>query len=304
MSAISLPLIPAGVSTPQARRRLPPWFKVPAPGNARYREIKYLLRSAGLNTVCEAAHCPNIGECWGTHGTATFMILGDICTRSCRFCAVAKGEPAEVDLGESANIARIAADMMLRHVVVTSVTRDDLSDGGAEAFARTITEIRAVSPNATIEVLVPDFGGNLLHLKHVLDARPEVCNHNLETVPRLYPVARPQSDYQRSLSLLAYAAGSGVLAKTGIMVGLGEESDEVTALLKDAAAAGCSIITIGQYLSPSAEHLPVARFYTPAEFRELERIGLDAGFRHVEAGPLVRSSYHAGEQVGRIRPER
>ncbi len=288
----------------QGKRRLPRWFRVPAPGNERYREIQALLRREHLHTVCEGAHCPNIGECWGIHGTATFMILGNCCTRRCRFCAVEKGTPSPPDISEADSVARAVQTLGLRHVVVTSVTRDDLPDGGASTFAEVIHRIRDANQDVTIEVLIPDFRGDVESLKVVLEARPDVLNHNLETVRRLYAAARPQSDYERSLSVLRHASKQGCVTKTGIMVGLGERWDELEELFADAARAGCSMMTIGQYLRPSEHHLPIDRFYTPDEFAMLRSSAEKAGVSHVESGPLVRSSYHAAQQVNHATRER
>ena len=294
---------PANGADP-GKRRLPPWFRVPAPGNERYREIKALLRRERLHTVCEGARCPNIGECWGKHGTATFMILGKHCTRRCRFCAVEKGTPSIPDVSEADSVARAVRSLGLRHVVITSVTRDDLPDGGASAFAAVIYCVRAANEDVTIEVLIPDFRGDLELLNVVLKARPDVLNHNLETVRRLYTAARPQSHYERSLSVLRHASKQGCVTKTGIMVGLGERWDELEDLFADVARAGCSMMTIGQYLRPSEQHLPVDRFYTPDEFAMLRSSAEKAGVSHVESGPLVRSSYHAARQVKHATRER
>jgi lipoyl synthase len=281
-----------------ARSPRPDWLKVRIPGGENYFELKRLMRGLGLHTVCESARCPNIGECWG-HRTATFMILGDLCTRRCGFCAVPKGLPSGVDWNEPARVARAAARMGLRYVVVTSVDRDDLRDGGSSLFAMTIQALRGEIPEIKVEVLIPDFHGSDEALGTVLRARPDVLNHNIETVPRLYPVARKGSRYERSLHLLASARQSTphIPVKSGLMVGLGESIDEVAGVLGDLSGAGVGIVTIGQYLRPSREQLPVARFYTPDEFAALQEIGLKAGIKHVESGPLVRSSYHAREQT-------
>jgi len=280
-------------------RRLPPWLKVPAPGNRRYAEVKALVRTGGLHTVCEEARCPNIGECWGQHGTATFMILGHTCTRRCGFCAVKTGRPSALDEDEPRRVGEAVARLALRHAVITSVNRDELADGGAHVFAAVIREIRARSP-ASIEVLVPDFKGRRDALAIVLEARPDILDHNVETVPRLYRKARPQADYRRSLAVLQWSKEQGLTTKTGIMVGLGEEKAEVVAVMADIAAVGCDIMTIGQYLQPTPGHLPIERFYEPDEFAELKRAGEVAGMRHVESGPLVRSSYHAADQAARF----
>jgi lipoic acid synthetase len=256
------------------------------------------MREQGLHTVCEEAHCPNIGECWH-HGTATFMILGDVCTRACGFCAVQHGRPASLDRGEPARVAEAVRSMDLRYVVITSVDRDDLEDGGASVFAETIRLTRQARPACRIEVLIPDFQGSEASLGTVLDAGPDVLNHNTETVPRLYRMARPGGRYARSLELLrrARACAPAIATKSGIMVGLGEEWHEVVETLADLHAAGVGILTIGQYLSPSAAHLPVLRYYHPDEFERLRATAMDMGFGHVECGPLVRSSYHAHEQA-------
>jgi len=292
--------VSAEVPAAPARRRepKPEWLKVRAPGSPNYVRLKQLMGGLRLNTVCEEAHCPNIGECWH-HGTATFMLLGDVCTRACGFCAVAHGRPAAVDLNEPARVGQAAADMALGYVVLTSVDRDDLADGGASAFADTIREIRARRPAARIEVLIPDFQGKEAPLRAVLDAGPDVLNHNTETVPRLYRTARPGGRFDRTLELLARARAYApdIPTKSGLMVGLGEEWDEVVATLADLRRAGCAILTIGQYLSPSAAHLPVVRYYHPDEFEMLRSIALAMGFDHVASGPLVRSSYRAHEQA-------
>jgi lipoic acid synthetase len=276
----------------------PEWLKVRAPGSENYHRLKGLMRSLGLHTVCEEANCPNIGECWH-HGTATFMILGDTCTRSCGYCNVTHGAPKPPDLLEPVHVASAIHAMELAHVVITSVDRDDLPDFGAGHFARTIAETRARIPGCRLEVLIPDFKGDEAALRTVLDARPDVLNHNIETVPRMYRMARPGGRYDRALQLLdrsrRYAAG--IPTKSGLMVGLGEEWDEVVETLRDLRTAGCQIVTIGQYLRPSLANLPMSRYYAPAEFSELKRIGMELGFGHVESGPLVRSSYHAHEQV-------
>jgi lipoyl synthase len=281
-----------------ARVPKPEWLKVRAPGSENYHRLKRLMRDLGLHTVCEEANCPNIGECWH-HGTATFMILGDTCTRSCGYCNVTHGTPKAPDPLEPAHVASAIHAMELAHVVITSVDRDDLPDYGAAHFARTIAEIRARIPECSIEVLIPDFKGDQGALHLVLDAGPDVLNHNIETVPRMYRMARPGGRYDRALQLIDRSCtyAPDIRTKSGLMVGLGEEWDEVVATLHDLRAAGCQIVTIGQYLRPSLANLPMSRYYTPAEFAELKRIGLELGFGHVESGPLVRSSYHAHEQV-------
>ena len=288
------PLPPESAEAP----RKPSWLKVQAPGGPNYMALKHLMHDLRLHTVCEEAHCPNIGECW-EHRAATFMILGDVCTRNCAYCAVAHGTPAPLDGDEPARLADAVARMGLRHVVITSVDRDDLPNGGAEVFAQVIQEIRLRQPDVSVEVLIPDFKGNADALAIVVAARPDILNHNLETVERLYRIARPGGRYPRALELLrrAKTLAPGLLTKSGVMCGLGEEWDELIGALRDLRAQGVGILTLGQYLRPSAAHLPIARWYTPDEFAELRRIGLALGFRHVEAGPLVRSSYHAWEQV-------
>ena len=259
------------------------------------------MRELQLNTVCEEAHCPNLGECWG-HRTATFIILGDVCTRNCSYCAITHGAPPEYDEQEPERLAEAAARMDLRHVVITSVNRDDLPDGGAEIFARCVEEIHSRMPDTTVEVLVPDFQGSDAALLVVLSARPEIFNHNLEMVRRLYGIARPGGRYARAVRLLAAAKEMHPeqITKSGLMCGMGEEWDELVGAMRSLRSADVDIVTLGQYLRPSASHIPVARFYTPDEFSSLEKIGLSMGFRHVEAGPLVRSSYHAWKQVARV----
>jgi lipoic acid synthetase len=280
------------------REPKPEWLKVRAPGSDNYVRLKGIMRDLKLNTVCEDAHCPNIGECWH-HGTATFMILGDICTRACAYCAVAHGKPKELDREEPVRVAEAVQKMALRYAVVTSVDRDDLKDGGASIFAGTIREIKARVPSCRVEVLIPDFKGEWDPLQTVLDARPDILNHNTETVPRLYRMARSGGKYRRTLELLERAAqyAPQVPTKTGLMVGLGEEQDELVQVFKDLRGVGVSILTIGQYLRPSPDHAVMTRYYHPDEFKELKRIALGLGFVHVEAGPLVRSSYHAHEQA-------
>jgi lipoyl synthase len=276
----------------------PDWLKVRAPGSENYHRLKGLMRGLGLHTVCEEANCPNIGECWH-HGTATFMILGDTCTRSCGYCNVTHGTPQPADVHEPVKVASAIHALALDYVVVTSVDRDDLPDFGATQFARTILETRARIPSCRLEVLVPDFQGDRAALAIVLEARPDVLNHNIETVPRLYRLARPGGRYARALDVLRASReiAPEVPTKSGLMVGLGEAWEEVVQTLRDLREAGVSIVTIGQYLRPSPANLPMVRYYTPAEFAELKRIGLDLGFGHVESGPLVRSSYHAHEQT-------
>jgi len=289
-----------GAAAPETSVRKPGWLKVKAPGGAAFVEVRRLLRDLELHTVCEAAHCPNVGECW-SHRAATFMILGDVCTRNCAYCAIAHGTPQPLDVAEPRRLAEAVLAMRLRHVVVTSVDRDDLPNGGAEQFAGVVREIRLRMADTTVEVLIPDFKGSEAALRIVVDARPDILNHNIETVSRLYRIARPGGRYDRALELLERAKRMDPLlvTKSGIMVGLGETWEEALTALRDLRAAGADLITIGQYLRPSSGHLPVARFYTPKEFAELRRLGDDLGFRHVESGPLVRSSYHAWEQAER-----
>jgi lipoic acid synthetase len=278
--------------------RKPAWLKVKAPGGPNYLALKHMMRDLKLHTVCEEAHCPNIGECW-EHKAATFMILGDVCTRNCAYCAVAHGTPAPLDSGEPERLAAAVAQMGLQHVVITSVDRDDLPNGGAEIFAACIEAIRLRLPETSIEVLIPDFKGNPEALRIVVDARPDILNHNLETIARLYRIARPGGRYPRALELLQRVKdlNPAMLTKSGIICGLGEDWDELLVAMRDLRAAQVDILTIGQYLRPSDQHLPIARWYTPDEFAELKRYGMTIGFRHVESGPLVRSSYHAWEQV-------
>lgn len=284
------------------RNPKPEWLKVRAPGSDTYRHLKELMRELELHTVCEEAHCPNIGECWD-YGTATFMILGDVCTRACGYCAVGHGRPAAVDPAEPARVGNAVDRLGLSYVVITSVDRDDLSDGGASMFAGTIEAIRQRCPDTRIEVLIPDFRGDDVALRTVLDAQPDVLNHNTETVPRLYRRARSGGRYDRTLELLERARtyAPQIPTKSGLMVGLGEERDELLTTLVDLRRAGCSILTIGQYLQPTREHLPIVRYYHPDEFRELKTYALEIGFSHVESGPLVRSSYHAREQADGAR---
>jgi lipoic acid synthetase len=278
--------------------RRPEWLKIRTPQGENYSELKTLMRSKALHTVCEEARCPNIGECWG-HRTATFMILGSVCTRSCGFCAVATGRPMALDWEEPRRVAEAVKQMDLRHCVVTSVNRDELRDGGAALFAATIRWIRRLNPECAVEVLTPDFKGDEDALRIVMEARPNVFNHNVETVPRLYKRVRPQAVYTRSLQVLKLAKAMNPAApvKSGFMLGLGEERDEVMQVLEDLRAHDVDIVTIGQYLRPSFKHLPVERYVKPEEFREYALAGKKLGFRHVESGPLVRSSYHAWDQA-------
>ena len=279
--------------------RKPDWLKVRFPGGERYQHLKTLMREQHLHTVCEEAHCPNVGECWNA-GTATFMILGDVCTRSCGFCAVTTGRPGVIDLVEPLRVARAVRTLGLDYVVITSVNRDDVESGGAEVFAACIKAIRHDDPSVRVEVLVPDFKGNWDALAQVVDARPFVLNHNVETAPRLYRWVRPQARYERSLELIRRAkeAAPEMLTKSGFMVGLGETQDELFKVMRDLRAHSCDIVTIGQYLRPTMQHLPVERYYDPSEYQAFRDYGAKLGFTHVEAGPLVRSSYHAEKQAG------
>jgi lipoic acid synthetase len=278
--------------------RKPPWLKVKAPGGPNYARVRHVMQELKLHTVCEEAHCPNVGECW-EHRAATFMILGDVCTRNCAYCAIAHGTPRTLDTDEPRRLAEAVAAMGLKYIVVTSVDRDDLPNGGAEQFADVVKETRLKLPDAAVELLIPDFKGNEAALRIVVEAKPDILNHNLETVRRLYRLARPGGRYDRALELLARAKAMdpSMPTKSGLMVGLGEEWDELLTAMRDLRSVNVDLLTIGQYLRPSAAHLPVARFYTPDEFAELKRVGLQMGYRHVESGPLVRSSYHAWEQA-------
>lgn len=283
------------IAAPRARR--PEWLKAKIPGGENYTGLLEIMRREKLHTVCEEARCPNIGECWNAR-TATFMILGDICTRSCGFCAVKTARPEYgLDWDEPRRVAEAAAKMGLRHAVVTSVNRDEREDGGAPIFAETIRQLREFVPGIRVEVLIPDFKGSEEALDTVLEAKPDVLDHNVETVPRLYRTVRPQANYAQSLEVLARAKGKGFTTKTGVMVGIGERTEEVLEVMKDLRAIDCDIFTIGQYLQPTKDHLPVDRFVHPDEFRNFREEGLKMGFRHVESGPLVRSSYHAASQI-------
>ncbi len=286
------------------RERKPPWFKVPPPGGPRYVELSKLIRDESLHTVCQEAACPNVGECW-ERGTATFMILGDTCTRRCGFCHVKTGKPTWNDPLEPARVARTIARMGLRHAVITSVDRDDLPDKGARIWAATIRQVRRQARGCRIEVLTPDFQGQEMPLATVIAERPDVFNHNVEVVPRLYPVARRGSTWQRSLRVLANARAMGagdVVTKSGLMVGLGETHDELVAAFEDLRGAGVRVLTVGQYLRPSDRHLPVVRYWHPDEFEAIEAAAYGLGFDHIAAGPLVRSSYHADEHIPQDAP--
>lgn len=277
--------------------RRPEWLKVKIPSGEQYLRLKDLMTQHRLHTVCEEARCPNMGECWNA-GTATFMILGDVCTRSCTFCAVKTGRTGLVDHDEPARVAEAIRIMKIRHAVITSVNRDELKDGGATIFAETIRLAREAQPGITVEVLIPDFCGDATALKIVTDAHPDILNHNTETIPRLYPTVRPQAKYARSLELLDRGKRAGMVTKSGLMLGLGETNEEVLEVLSDLRAVDCDIVTLGQYLQPSKEHHPVERFVRPEEFAGLKKAGLSMGFRHMESGPLVRSSYHAAMHIG------
>jgi lipoic acid synthetase len=291
-----------GLETIDIRARKPEWLKVRSPGGPNYLSLKKMMRTGSLHTVCEEASCPNIGECW-EDGTATFMILGDVCTRACKYCGVAHGMPTELDLDEPRRVTQSVVDMELEHVVITSVNRDELPDGGAGIYADTITRIHEAVPGCSVEVLIPDFKGDEDALKGVVDAKPEILGHNLETVDRLHPDVRPGGRYWRSISFLGAVKkmDPGMLTKTGIILGMGEEAHEIRQAMADLREAAVDILTLGQYLRPSVMHIPVARWVTPDEFAEWKRIGEEEyGFKHVESGPLVRSSYHAKEQAREV----
>lgn len=283
--------------------RRPSWIKVRAPSGETYEQLQHLMRKKALHTVCEEANCPNMGECWGA-GTATFLMMGDICTRTCGFCDIKHGRPAAMDWLEPERVAQAVKAMNLRHAVITSVNRDDRKDGGAPIFAMVIRRIRQIHPGCSIEVLIPDFKGSSEALRIVMDARPEILNHNVETVPRLFKLVQPQDRYEWAAATLTNARKiePDVLTKSGIMLGLGETMDEVKAVMEDQRSWGVDILTIGQYLQPSRQHLPIIRYYTLEEFEELKQFGLSLGFKWVESGPLVRSSYHAAEQVRALSP--
>jgi len=278
--------------------RKPSWLKVKAPGGPNYLRLKQMMRELDLHSVCEEARCPNVGECW-EHGTATFMILGDVCTRNCAYCAVAHGRPPKYDIEEPDRVAQAIAEMQLQHAVITSVDRDDLPDFGAYIFAETIRQIHARVPGCSVEVLVPDFQGNENSIRTVLEAGPEIYNHNTETVPRLYKKARPGGRYPRVMEIFRFAKriAPDIPTKTGLILGMGETTQEVIAVMRDLREVDVDILTLGQYLRPSEDHIALDRYYTPDEFRHLYEVGMEMGFRHVESGPLVRSSYHAWEQV-------
>jgi len=291
------------VQLPGTRARRPEWMRVKIKDSATYKEVGALLDGLELHTVCEEARCPNIWECWGQHRTATFLIMGDICTRNCRYCAVKKGRPEPLDADEPANLARAVAHLKLAHTVITSVDRDDLEDYGSRHYVAVIAAVRELNPETRIEVLIPDFSGDGDALRRVLDARPEVLNHNTETVPRLFRRLRAKGDFSRSMTLLERAHtyrceyGADMVTKSGLIVGLGEEKAEILEVMDELRRVHCDVITIGQYLNPTRKHAPVAKFYTPEEFADFEREGKARGFLHVESGPLVRSSYHAHAHV-------
>jgi len=280
------------------KNRLPSWLKVPMPGGRNYLEIKNLMRSSALHTVCEEAMCPNIGDCWERR-SATFMILGDICTRSCRYCAVTTGRPIGLDIGEPFRLANTVKSMRLKYCVITSVNRDDLADGGAFIFSQCIKRIRVLVPDCKVEVLIPDFQGSQAGINTVIDAKPDVINHNIESTKRIFRKVRPKGDYKRSLQLLAHVkqVNPEIPTKSGIIVGMGEVWDEIIETMRDLREVDCDLLTIGQYLRPSEKHLPISRFVEPREFEILKDIGMGLGFKHVASGPLVRSSYHADEQL-------
>lgn len=288
-----LPVLPP---PEQLQGRRPEWLKVRAPGGEDYARVKSMMRSKALHTVCEEARCPNITECWNA-GTATFMIHGDTCTRSCGFCAVKTGRPLAVDTDEPRRVAEAVASMTLKHCVITSVNRDEMKDGGSTIWAETIQRTRELSPSTTIEVLIPDFKGNMENLQRIIDARPDILNHNTETVPRLYRPVRPQGKFHWTLDVLRESKRQGMRTKTGVMLGLGETPAEVIDVMKELRAVNVDILTLGQYLQPTKNHLPVDRFVHPDEFAHYRTVGLDMGFAIVESGPLVRSSYHAERHV-------
>lgn len=274
------------------REKRPDWLKIKAPSGENFAKVKSMLKNNCLNTVCKEAHCPNMAECWSC-GTAAFMILGDTCTRNCKYCNVRNGKPLPPDPNEPLNLAESIKSMHLRHAVITSVTRDDLADNGAGFWAEVIRKAKELNPNTTIEVLIPDFKGDLDLLNIVLDAKPDILNHNVEAVPSVFPIVRPQADYKRSLEVLRHSKEMGFITKSGIMMGLGETVEEVVDLMKDLRGVGVDIFTAGQYLQPTKEHYPVQRYVRPDEFKEVKARGLELGFIHIDAGPLVRSSYHA-----------
>jgi len=280
------------------KKSLPSWFTIQLRPGPHYKELRQLTETHQLHTICEEARCPNLWECWNNR-TATFLILGDICTRRCHYCSVTTGRPSEPDLEEPQRVADAVRILKLRHAVITSVNRDDVSDGGAKLFAETIVRIREVNPTCTVEVLIPDFQGQQQSLATVIDEKPDILNHNIETVPRLFPAIRPQGKYARSLKVLQWAQEMGARTKSGLMAGLGETEEEIRTVMYELRTVGCEMLTLGQYLRPTLGHAPVARFYTPEEFEGFKQEALALGFHHVEAGPLVRSSYHAKQQASR-----
>ncbi len=280
------------------KKTLPPWFTIQLRPGPHYKELRQLTQTHKLHTICEEARCPNLWECWNNR-TATFLILGDICTRRCHYCSVTTGRPSELDLEEPQRVADAVRILKLRHAVITSVNRDDVPDGGAKLFAETIARIREVNPSCTVEVLIPDFQGQQHSLATVIDEKPDILNHNIETVPRLFPTIRPQGKYARSLKVLQWAQEMGARTKSGLMAGLGETEEEIRTVMYELRTVGCEMLTLGQYLRPTLAHTPVARFYTPEEFEGFKQEALALGFHHVESGPLVRSSYHAEQQASR-----
>lgn len=278
------------------QKSLPSWFNIQLRPGPHYKELRQLTKTHKLHTICEEARCPNLWECWNNR-TATFLILGDICTRRCHYCSVTTGRPLELDLHEPQRVAEAVSLLKLRHAVITSVNRDDLPDGGATVFAETIAQTKKANPACTVEVLIPDFQGSQKDLTTIINQNPNILNHNIETVPRLFPSIRPQGKYSRSLKILQWAQEMGARTKSGLMAGLGETEEEIRGVMNDLRTRGCEMLTIGQYLRPTLEHAPVARFYTPQEFERLKQDALDLGFHHVESGPLVRSSYHAEQQA-------
>jgi lipoic acid synthetase len=280
----------------QIKERRPEWLRIKLQVNESFMKVRNIVSDHKLHTVCEEARCPNMSECW-SRGTATFMILGDICTRSCGFCAVKTGKPVGLDIDEPRRVAQAVKLMGIKHAVITSVNRDDLKDGGAGIFAETIKKIRELVPECRVEVLIPDFKGDEKALDIVIEAKPDILNHNVETVPRLYKIVRPQAKYERSLKVLEYCKKHGIVTKTGLMLGIGEMTEEVIDVMKDLRSIDVDILTLGQYLQPTKMHLPVDRFVQPEEFEMLKKIGLEMGFKYVESGPLVRSSYHAESHI-------
>ncbi len=279
-----------------SHQKKPNWLKVKLPYGEEYTRVRNIIDTHKLHTVCESAMCPNMGECWSA-GTATFMILGNVCTRSCNFCAVITGKPTELDTDEPYRVAEAVQLMHLKHCVITSVNRDELKDGGASIWAKTIEEVRKLNPSTTIEVLIPDFKGKLEPLQMILEQRPDILNHNTETIPRLYRRVRPQAKFEWSMNVIKQAKNAGLRTKSGIMLGLGESREEILFVMDSLLENGCDIMTMGQYLQPTKQHLPVERYITPQEFEELKQIGLQKGFKYIESGPLVRSSYHAERQI-------